>query len=347
MRNLRFVLAFALMALIAVVPALGQDMMTDEQTIAEIVVAATEGDAPEFTVLLAAVAAANPSFLEVLSDPEASVTVFAPTDAAFAALLDALGVTAEDVLADTALVDTILAYHVVPGKFDAEAVVAADGALLGTYLVNSALAVSVTDEGVFVNESQVITADIMASNGIIHIIDSVLVPEMGEGEMMAEMEEPTASIAEAVVGAANAEEPQFTVLLAAVMAADPSIAAMLSDGGPYTVFAPTDDAFAALLEALGVTAEELLAETDLLNVVLSYHVVPGKFDAATVVGAAGEEGFSIATLLPGGLLDVAVVDGGVVINGSVNVIATDIYATNGIIHVIDAVLVPEMEMETE
>lgn len=344
MRNLRFVLAFALMALVAVVPAFGQDM-ADEPTIAEIVVAATEGDAPEFTVLLAAVSAANPAFLEVLSDPEAGVTVFAPTDAAFAALLEALGVTAEDVLADTALLDTVLAYHVVPGVFNAEAVAAADGALLGTYLANAALAVSVTDDGVFVNESQVVSADIMASNGIVHVIDAVLVPEMGEGEMMGEMEEPTASIAETVMSAADADEPQFTVLLAAVMAADPSIAAMLSDGGPYTVFAPTDEAFAALLEALGVSAEELLAQTDLLNTVLAYHVVPGKFDAATVVGAAGEEGFSIATLLPGGLLNVAVVDGGVVINDTVNVVATDIYATNGIIHVIDAVLVPEMEME--
>jgi transforming growth factor-beta-induced protein len=346
MRTLRIALLVAVMALVAVVPTFA-DGHSEMGTIADIVVASTEAETPEFTVLLAALGAADPAFLELVADPEASLTVFAPTDAAFTALLEALGMTAEEVLGNAELLNSVLAYHVVPGAFDAEAVVSADGALIGTFLNNNALAVTVTEEGgVMVNESNVVAADVMAANGIVHVIDAVLVPAASmemEGEMM-EMEEPTLSIAETVIAAAGAADaPEFTVLLAAVLAADPSVAEMLTNDGPFTVFAPTDAAFAALLEALGVTAEDVLADTELLNAVLAYHVVPGKFEAATVVAAAGEEGFSILTF--NGILDIAVVEGGVVINEAVNVVATDIYATNGVIHVIDAVLVPAMDAE--
>ncbi len=341
MRTLRSVILLALMALVAIVPSFAQDEMA-ESTIAEIVVAATESETPEFTVLLAAVAAADPMFLEALSNPEGSYTVFAPTDAAFVELLGALGLTAEEVLANTDLLNSVLAYHVIPGVFTAEDVVAADGALIGTLLNNAALAITVTEEGgVQINDATVVAADIAASNGIVHVIDAVLVPAEDMSEMV-EMEEPTLSIAEIVIAASeSADAPEFTVLLAAVLAADPSIVDMLSNGGPYTVFAPTDAAFTALLEALGVTAEDVLADTELLNTVLAYHVVPGRFNAETVVAVAGEEGFSIATF--NGLIDIAVVDGGVVINEVANVVAADIYATNGIIHVIDAVLIPAME----
>lgn len=342
MKKLFVVLSLLALLALAIVPAFAQDA---EPTIADLVVASTEAETPEFTVLLAAVAAADPAFLEALSS-EGQWTVFAPTDAAFLALLEALSVSAEDLLADTELLNTVLAYHVVPGAFNAEAVVALDGALIGTLLNDSPLAISVMDGAVMVNDSTVVTADVMASNGIVHVIDTVLVPamdgeEMAEGEMM---EEPTLNIAETVIAATEGDAPQFTVLLAAVVAADPSIVTMLSEGGPYTVFAPTDEAFAALLEALGVTAEELLANTELLNTVLAYHVVPGIFTAETVVAAAGsaEEGVNVATLLAGTTVNVSL-DGESVMVNDATVIATDVYATNGVIHVIDAVILPPME----
>jgi transforming growth factor-beta-induced protein len=129
--------------------------------------------------------------------------------------------------------------------------------------------------------------------------------------------------------------------LAAVQAADPAILTALTEGGPFTVFAPTDAAFAAALEALGVTAEDLLADTALLTSVLSYHVVPGAWDAASVVAAAGEEGVSVGTLLPGTTVTITV-DGESVLVNDATVVATDVLATNGIVHVIDAVLLPPM-----
>jgi uncharacterized surface protein with fasciclin (FAS1) repeats len=333
---------------LAVIPAFAQDA---EPTIAEIVVASTEADPAEFTVLLAAVAAADPMILEELSNPEETYTVFAPTDAAFVAAFEALGVTAEDVLANQELLNSVLSYHVVPGVFAAEGLLAAtaDGmtAVYGTALPNSPLAFSMMGDALLVNEATVVAADVMASNGVVHVIDDVLLPPAVD-EMM--MSEETAAamaegvtLAETVVAAASADAPEFTVLLAAVQAADPSVLETLTNGGPYTVFAPTDAAFAAALEALNVTAEDLLADTELLTSVLAYHVVPGVFTSNAVVAAASsmEDGLNVGTLLPGSTVAVTV-DGGSVMVNDATVVAVDVAASNGIVHVIDSVLLPPM-----
>lgn len=338
-----FVAIFALLAL----PAFAQDA---EPTIGEIAVAASTGDSPEFTVLVAALGAADPAFLEAVTNPEAGLTVFAPTDAAFGALLEELDVSAEDLLASTDLLNTVLAYHVVPGIFTAESLVAsisstadANTLYVGTLLPEAALAFSLSDAGVSINGGvNVVATDITGSNGVIHVIDAVLLPgEAPEMDMM--MDEPAANLAETVIAAASADAPEFTVLLAAVLAADPSIVATLSNNGPFTVFAPTDAAFAALLEALGTTAEDLLANTALLNTVLAYHVVPGELSSTTVAGAleANMGSFFVATLYPSAL-NISLDGESIKVNDS-TIVAVDIYATNGVVHVIDAVLVPPME----
>lgn len=335
---------FALMAL-AVVPAFAQD---EEPTIVDIVVASASAEEPEFTVLLAAVQAADPAIAEALSDPDGVYTVFAPTDAAFVALLEELGMTAEEVLANTDLLNEVLLYHVVPGLFYAEDVVALDGALLGTVLPGAALSVSVTDDGAFVNDSTIVNTDIEASNGVVHVIDAVLVPDMGDDMMDEEMDEEmmddSVSIAETVIAAASADAPQFTVLLQAVVAA--GLDGLLTDGGPFTVFAPTDEAFVAALDALGLTAEELLADTDTLAAVLAYHVVPGTFYAEDVLAVADamEGEFEIATALSGTTVTVSF-DGENVFVNDATVVSTDIEASNGVIHVIDSVILPPADEE--
>jgi uncharacterized surface protein with fasciclin (FAS1) repeats len=154
-------------------------------------------------------------------------------------------------------------------------------------------------------------------------------------------EEPAAEAAPTIVEIA-AGNPDFSTLVAAVTAADPAIAAALSGEGPLTVFAPTNQAFADLLAALNLSAAEVLANTELLNQVLLYHVVEGAVLAETVVTLDGQ---SVPTLLEGESVAVSVVNGGVVLNGNVNVVATDIIASNGVIHVIDAVLVPQVVLE--
>ena len=125
----------------------------------------------------------------------------------------------------------------------------------------------------------------------------------------------------------------FTTLVAAVQAA--GLVETLSGEGPFTVFAPSDDAFAAALDSLGLTADELLASPDLADI-LTYHVVAGEVDAETAISLDGQS----AETVNGAEINISVVDGSVVINDTATVIAADVEASNGIVHVIDAVLLP-------
>ncbi len=128
---------------------------------------------------------------------------------------------------------------------------------------------------------------------------------------------------------------EFPTLVAALEAAD--LVDTLKGDGPFTVLAPTEEAFAAALEALGVTAEELLANPDLASI-LTYHVIPGNLLAADVVGAAGTD---VATV--NGATVAITVDGETVMVNDATVVQTDIVASNGVIHVIDTVLLPPAE----
>jgi len=137
------------------------------------------------------------------------------------------------------------------------------------------------------------------------------------------------------------ENEGFSTLVAAVTEAE--LVGTLSSEGPFTVFAPTDDAFAAALEALGLTAEELLASDDLAGI-LTYHVVAGKLMAADVL-AAVESGMGSAEVetVNGATITVTVEDGSVLLNGTATVTMTDLEAGNGVVHVIDAVILPPSE----
>ncbi|WP_226700060.1 fasciclin domain-containing protein [Qipengyuania gaetbuli] len=137
--------------------------------------------------------------------------------------------------------------------------------------------------------------------------------------------------------------PDFSTLVSAVTAAN--LGETLSGDGPYTVFAPTNDAFGKIPEA---TLTELTTnDTETLGSILTYHVVQGNVDAATLTKAiedAGEAGYTITTV-NGGTLTAKVVDGNVVLTdaagGTSTVTATDVAASNGVIHVIDTVLMPQ------
>ena len=140
-------------------------------------------------------------------------------------------------------------------------------------------------------------------------------------------EAPAMDIVDTAVAAGD-----FTTLVAAVQAAD--LVDTLKGEGPFTVFAPTDAAFAAALEDLGITAEDLLSDTATLTDILLYHVVEGEVLAETVVT------LDSATTAQGSDITIEIVDGDVVLNGTVTVTTTDIQTSNGVIHVIDGVLLP-------
>ena len=136
------------------------------------------------------------------------------------------------------------------------------------------------------------------------------------------------TIVDVAVGAGD-----FTTLVAAVQAA--GLVETLSGEGPFTVFAPTDDAFAAALEALGMTADELLADTDTLTSILTYHVVAGEVPSSQVVTMDGAE----VETVNGATVTISV-DGDTVMVNDATVTAVDVDASNGVIHVIDSVLLP-------
>lgn len=149
--------------------------------------------------------------------------------------------------------------------------------------------------------------------------------------------EPLPNLGEIVATAVAGDPAEFTILAAALEAA--GLTETITTGGPFTVFAPTDAAFEAALTELGITAEALLADTDLLTDILLYHVVPGGLTSSLIVGMGGGD----VTTVQGETLSVEVTDMGVVINGTVNVIAVDTLAANGVVHVIDGVLLPPGE----
>ena len=151
--------------------------------------------------------------------------------------------------------------------------------------------------------------------------------EVAEDEEFA----PQESIVDLVVN-----NPDFSTLAAAVTEAD--LVDTLSGEGPFTVFAPNDDAFAVLLEDLDITAEELLADENLRDI-LTYHVVEGSVFAADVVGLDGEE----VVTINGQTVAVSVDDEGNVFVNDAQVVVTDLEVSNGVVHVIDAVLLPETE----
>jgi len=273
--------------------ATGGDTASAPKTIVEIAV----GN-PDFSTLVAAVQAAG--LAETLSSA-GPFTVFAPTNAAFAKIpkadLDAL-------LADKAKLTAVLTHHAIAGKIEAKDV--ATGIV--TLLDGTDAKITKDAMGVTIGGAKVTTADIQASNGVIHVIDTVILPP--------------ADIVDTAVGA----KPEFETLVAAVTAAE--LVTTLKGKGPFTVFAPTDAAFAKIAK---MDLDAILADKALLTSILTYHVVSGKVYAKDV--KAGK-----VKTVQGAELTITT-DGGVKVDGAA-VTATDIIAANGVIHVIDSVIQP-------
>jgi uncharacterized surface protein with fasciclin (FAS1) repeats len=269
---------------------------------------------PDLSILVEAVVAAD---LPATLSGTGPFTVFAPTNAAFAALLTELGVTKAQLLANKPLLTAVLQYHVVGAKV-LKAQIPLGKAISplagGFFKIDQVGADFVITDGR--NRTAKITAtDIAATNGVVHVVDKVILPA----------DKNIVQTAQAL--------PDFSILVEAVVAAD--LATTLSGAGPFTVFAPTNAAFAALLTELGVTKAQLLANKPLLTKVLTYHVLGARVLKADVVpgpqpATVEGENFSIS--------------GTLVITDkrarTSNIVATDVLASNGVIHVIDKVILP-------
>ena len=272
---------------------------------------------PSVSTLVTAVKAAG--LVETLSG-DGPFTVFAPTNEAFAALPKE---TLEALLKpeNRDLLRKVLTYHVVPGDLMAKDLKSGNVATVA----GGSVAIEVQNQKVNVNKASVVKADIDAKNGVIHVIDRVLLPPDFSltTPTKAQGAQP-GTIVEIAAG-----NPSVSTLVTAVKAA--GLAETLSGKGPFTVFAPTNEAFAALPKG---TLDKLLKpeNRDELRKVLTYHVVSGDLMAKNLRSGkvATVEGNSVA---------VKVENQSVSVNNS-KVIKADIDAKNGVIHVIDQVLLP-------
>jgi transforming growth factor-beta-induced protein len=268
--------------------------------------------AGSFNTLVAAVKAAG--LVETLNGT-GPFTVFAPTDEAFAKLPAG---TLESLLKpeNKAKLASILTYHVVPGKVMAADVVKLKNA--GT-VQGQRVDIAVKSGTVTVDGAKVVTTDIACSNGVIHVIDSVILP-----------------IDKNIVEVA-ASNGSFNTLVAALKAA--GLVETLSGKGPFTVLAPTDAAFAKLPAG---TLETLLKPENkkALIEILTYHVVPGVAAYSDQVAKMTE----VPTVL-GSPVKVTVKDGKVML-GNATVALANVETSNGVIHVIDTVLLPAAPAKT-
>ncbi len=265
--------------------------------------------AGKFTKLAAALQAAG--LVDTLKGP-GPFTVFAPSDDAFAKIpadkLDAL-------LKDKAALGAVLKAHVVSGK-----VMAADVTkLTSASTLNGSFPVKASADGVMIGNAKVVQTDIECSNGVIHVIDTVLMPD-----------DKSAAAPPAKLDLLGTAEKAGNFKTLAKLVVDSGLADTLKGPGPFTIFAPTDEAFAKIDKK---TLAALAADKNKLAAVLKYHVVAGRVMAADVVK------LKTAKTVNGKEVKVTADKSGVMIDKA-KVVTPDIDCSNGVIHVIDTVLMP-------
>ena len=272
-------------------------------------------EAGDFTTLIAAIDAAG--LTSTIDDASATLTVFAPTDAAFALLG---GAAINDLLADPDALSDILLYHVVSGTaLDSAAATDAVGTTI-EMANGDRVGVSAKNDSLFLNLSKVTATDIQADNGVIHVIDAVLMPPAD------------ATPSESTIINIAAADERFTTLVAALGATGLDTV-LASDTDTFTVFAPTDAAFEAMGSA-NVTA--LLGDLDNLTEILQQHVITdAAVDAVTAYSLSG----NAATTVGGAEVPISISSKRELRVGGAKVIIADIHASNGVIHVIDTVIV--------
>ncbi len=315
MKRFSKVFMLALVAMLMIVPVVSA--AGHEQSIVEIAV-----EDGRFTTLVAAVTATG--LADALSGGE--WTVFAPTDDAFAKL----GLNAGNVAGafSKAELTDILLYHALSGSVNSDAAKAAVGDI--TMANGQKAGLKVFEGDLYVNDdSKVIIPDIMASNGVVHVVDTVI---LGPWPRTSEDAPAVGGSSDAATGNTIADiainDGRFDTLVAAVVAA--GLADALS-GGEWTVFAPTDDAFAKLgLDASNVASAFSKAE---LTDILLYHVLEGEVNSDKALTLQGD-----VTMANGKLAGLKYFNGSIYINDVSEVIIPDVAASNGVIHVVDTVI---------
>ena len=298
----------------------------------------------DLSLLVDALIQADAGLVETLSG-EGPFTVFAPTNAAFADLLEALGddfnsLSDFDTDEDKELLVKVLTYHVVGGVAafstdlsDKQSIATVQGENVVVSLNNGVFIQDATD-----TDAQVVIADVEASNGVVHVINKVLLPQ----EVLDALAPTTPNIVDLAQSV-----PDLSLLVDALVQADAGLVEVLSGDGPFTVFAPTNQAFANLLDALGDDYNSLSdfdtpEEKELLAIILTYHVSSGITESGDLM-----QNQEIPTVQGEAL--VAVVQHEIRVfdktGTGAEIIGADNMASNGIVHIIDKVVLPQAALD--
>ena len=309
---------FLLLLSFSLMLAIGACSKTEETPAQKTIVGVAQGNA-DLSILVEALTYTD--LVGALNGTD-KYTVFAPTNAAFTALLATLG-KAKVTDVDKATLKSILLYHVVSGEVKSSAITTGyvkSISPFGTTTSNLSLYVVKDASGVKINNgAKVTTADVTASNGVVHVVDKVI------------------TLPNVVNHALN--NPNFSTLVAALTRTDLLVdyVNILSGTGPFTVFAPTNAAFTALLTELGVANLNAI-DAATLNKVLQYHVVSG----ANVVSSSLTNGQQVTTF-QGQKFTIGLTGGAKITdakNRVSNIVVVDVQGSNGIVHAIDKVLLP-------
>jgi uncharacterized surface protein with fasciclin (FAS1) repeats/plastocyanin len=252
-------------------------------------------------------------------------TLFVPNDEAVNEILEYMNLGQFDALNIPDFAE-IMNYHIAPGIWTQEDL---SNGLLLTSAQGQSLSITQNAQSVFVNNAQIISTNYMAYNGIIHIIDKCLAPQglPGAHVMQVIKESPNHQILEeAVINVGYDDDLSFQVLI------DDSY----DSPGPWTVFAPTDSAFGIFAQELGLTNEELL-ESQFLNSIVSNHIVQNQTTSTEMYSG------NFVTNIGGNALQFEYSDSSFFVIGNENTVeisVTDVYAYNGVVHVVDAVVKP-------
>jgi transforming growth factor-beta-induced protein len=327
-------LLILLVMLLVAVPLRAQTDDDDEKTLADALYD-LQAQTNDYGLFIAALEADETILLQ-MQDPDALLTVFAPDDIAFAGTLEAADLRVDDLMQDADLLYATLAHHVVPAAFAYPILAENDLTYVLTTLEERGLLIQQVLDGIYINAVNAY-ALANADNGYLHGVDQLLIPPL---RIYTPEEEPT--IAEDTIAAALPEDDTLSLFMTLLEAADPRLLAQLDAVGPFTVFAPTDDAIQAYLDATGFTVDDLLADPSLLAQMLTYHILPGRIEAGSmraIPPLLGGADFRLLSLNGRAVVVAVDADDGLTVNG-VSLVTEDAFYANGVIHTLDAVLDP-------
>jgi uncharacterized surface protein with fasciclin (FAS1) repeats len=343
-KKLTWLIALGIILTLIVFPVTAQDGGDDEtpvptpqgsMSLADTLVSLSEtGD--EFGLFVEAL---EETRLDLTLHTGGPFTVFAPTDEAISTYLRAQGLDTGQFLANPQLVRQILLYHVIPGRFLSRNLVNYDRGSMATALPGTALDLTMLADTLYINESRVIGTDIVATNGVIFTIDSILLPP--ESGLVITAPPSDEDTSEDTTDATP--EPLFTLNLlterselegfVTAIQSSPPMTGLVNGDGPFTIFAPTDAGFGNALQILGISGDDLVADTERLNTTLFYHVIPIVLSPQNL---ADLDGVYIGTTAQGVAVKVNVVDGETYVNRGR--ISDNLIASNGAIFVVDFLL---------